>query len=240
MGPSAHPFIVLEGLSGAGKTTIGRLLNERLRGSFYVTPPASYRVVRETVDRLGDLRARYRFYLSGLGVASTEIRAMRRRGPVVCDRYVLTTECFHRAAGCGIPYCHLALPLERPTLQVLVVAPERLRLARLDARGLSFNDRWEQTADLHARVLAEYRRHGLLEVTNETQEPGNVVQRILELLRDPTPAEPRLCRTPRANRLALQAVAAPSTAGVVSGSLVRFVIPAAVRETVHKIQRRAT
>lgn len=189
----SHPFIVLEGLSAVGKTTVGQLLSHRLGARFYVTPPEPYRAVRAVIDSASDLRARYLFYVSGLFHASREIRRVRRSRPVVCDRYVLTTECFHRAAGLIIPFCHLTLPLEGPSLHILITAPEPTRNQRLEARGLSFNDRREQGDGLAWRLLAQYRRHALTEIDNGTDTPENAVRRILTLVGDGGTAMPRPC-----------------------------------------------
>ncbi len=189
-----HPFVVLEGLSGSGKTTIGHLLAERLGARFYSTPPEAYRRVRHEIDAARVLPARYLFYLSALFHASREIGELRASGPVVCDRWALTTECFHRAAGLPIPFCHLDLPLEQPTLQVLIVPPEPERIVRLVSRGLSVNDQWERSGHIERRLLAQYRRHNLVEVGNGSLDPADAVQAVLDLLNDKSGKTPRRCR----------------------------------------------
>lgn len=190
----AYPFIVLEGLSGVGKSTIARLLAQRLGGCSYITPPPSYRQDREAIDASTPLPARYLYYLSGLVAASAEIRALRRSGPVVCDRFALTTECFHRAAGLVIPFCHVTLQLERPTLQVLIAVPTEQRVTRLEERGLSFNDRWERADGLEDRMLGDYRRHGLVEISNASPDPADAAHAVLELLRRGRGDRTRACR----------------------------------------------
>jgi thymidylate kinase len=189
-----HPFVALEGLSGSGKTTVGRRLAERLGAHFYVTPPEPYRRVRGEIDAARVLPARYLFYLSALFHASREIGELRASRPVVCDRWALTTECFHRAAGLPIPFCHLDLPLERPTLQVLIVTPEPERIARLVSRGLSMNDEWERADDLEHRLLAQYRCHDLVEVGNGSADPADAAHAVLGLLAEGSARAPRRCR----------------------------------------------
>ncbi|MGI5337347.1 dTMP kinase [Streptomyces sp. CA-181903] len=100
--PTSHdrnhgPFIVLEGVSGIGKSTITALVAERIAASTLHTLPRPHGDWSPTINaRLRPL-PQLAFYLSGLLHASDAIRAYRRHGPVVADRYASSVTACHAA-----------------------------------------------------------------------------------------------------------------------------------------------
>lgn len=68
---AAHPFIVIEGLGGVGKTTVGKILAEKIGGVYIKTPAESFLSARKEIDACADPMARFFFYLS------TVIEALR-------------------------------------------------------------------------------------------------------------------------------------------------------------------
>ncbi|MFF4425840.1 dTMP kinase [Streptomyces sp. NPDC001549] len=81
------PFVVLEGVSAVGKSTLARLLADRLGAMCLHTLPAPHdgwsRTVHAELRRLPALA----FYLSGLLHASDTIRVDLAHRPVIADRY---------------------------------------------------------------------------------------------------------------------------------------------------------
>lgn len=92
-------FIALEGLSGVGKTIVGKMLAKRLGAYFYQTPADSFKAVRKQVDKDITNSSRFLFYLAGVVESANEIEEILMKKSVVCDRYILSTICYHRAAG---------------------------------------------------------------------------------------------------------------------------------------------
>ncbi|MER7784347.1 thymidylate kinase (plasmid) [Streptomyces albidoflavus] len=82
------PFIVLEGVSGIGKTTLATALRDRLSATTLHTLPAPHDSWSVTVHTALRPLPQFAFYLSGLLHASDLIRQARALGPVVADRYV--------------------------------------------------------------------------------------------------------------------------------------------------------
>lgn len=175
-----NQLIVLEGLSGSGKTTIGKLLSKEMKAIFYKTPPPPFDNARELIDRSTDPVTRFFFYLAAVIHASDEITGILENNSVVCDRYILTTTCYHRALGLNVEAPNVSL-LE-PKNTFLITCDDSKRLARLLKRGLSYNDQQEQLLSIENRFLAEYRKHNVTEVDNTYDNPHMAVQTILNLI----------------------------------------------------------
>lgn len=177
-------FIVLEGLSGTGKTIIGKLLAERMGACFYTTPPCPFSQVREEVDKNADNVSRFLFYLASIFYASREISKILIDKSIVCDRYILTTLCYHRAIGVAtdIPKSFYRL-LVNPGYTFLVICEERMRIRRLDVRGLTLNDNIERNLCIDKRFLSEYKKYELEEIDNSDNDPNIAVRKIMNILR---------------------------------------------------------
>ncbi|MFD8378944.1 thymidylate kinase [Streptomyces sp. NPDC059679] len=90
-------LVVLEGVSGIGKSTLAEALTQRLRATGLHTLPLPHSGWSSAVNsRLRSL-PQFAFYLSGVLHASDSIRLGRSLGPVVADRYVSSVIACHAA-----------------------------------------------------------------------------------------------------------------------------------------------
>ncbi|WP_228976685.1 thymidylate kinase [Streptomyces sp. DH12] len=92
-----HPFIVLEGVSGIGKSTLARALAMQLGASSLHTLPRPHADWSKTANSGLRPLPQFAFYLSGALHASDRIRECRAIGPVVADRYISSVIACHAA-----------------------------------------------------------------------------------------------------------------------------------------------
>jgi len=178
-------FIVFEGLSGSGKTTVGRIVADRLGAVFIKTPTSIFSPIRDEVDKKANKMARFLFYLATVVQASEEISSILKEKSVVCDRYLLTTLCWHRAIGVSFPICEpLLSSILQPHHTFLVTCKNKIRLQRLFSRGLSYNDQQERNRQTERRFLNEYMKHGLIKIDNSGDDPRKAADRAIKLLKN--------------------------------------------------------
>ncbi|MEV7679461.1 thymidylate kinase [Streptomyces sp. NPDC088341] len=92
-----RPVVVLEGVSGIGKTTLADIVTQRLNATSLHTLPLPHSEWSSMANcRLRSL-PQFAFYLSGVLHASDSIRRSRMTGPVVADRYVSSVIACHAA-----------------------------------------------------------------------------------------------------------------------------------------------
>jgi thymidylate kinase len=92
------PFVVLEGVSGIGKSTLAKLLTRRLSGTSVHTLTAPHSDWSAQANERMRALPQFAFYLSGLLHASDRIRAALPLGAVVADRYTPSVTACHAAA----------------------------------------------------------------------------------------------------------------------------------------------
>jgi dTMP kinase len=135
---STPVFVVIEGNDGTGKSSIARLLAERLDAVLLATPPADLRPVRAMIDacyRDHGLSSQL-FYASTVVWVSDTVRALLAQGrSVVVDRYWISTLVYNAQRS-----RHVDLAVVEPHLMpahatVLIVTEEGERRRRITQRG---------------------------------------------------------------------------------------------------------
>ncbi|MFI9080809.1 dTMP kinase [Streptomyces sioyaensis] len=89
--------MVLEGVSGVGKSTLTRLLARRLGATTIHTLPEPHTGLSSVINAQLRPLPQFAFYLSGLLHASDVVREALSAGPVVADRYASSVMACHAA-----------------------------------------------------------------------------------------------------------------------------------------------
>jgi dTMP kinase len=135
-------LVVLEGLEGVGKTTLGSMAAERLELPYIKSPPPELNPVRDFIARTPDAEAGFYFYLAGLYAIQSKITAgISQKGAVIVDRYLASTIAYWDAGESFVPPAHDTDRLLVPDLTILITCDEETRLSRVGSRGFHIFER---------------------------------------------------------------------------------------------------
>ncbi|RZB39283.1 UMP-CMP kinase 2, mitochondrial-like [Asbolus verrucosus] len=144
-----HPLIILEGLDGSGKSTVGKKLASRLHAATGCTPPESIKHIRYLFDDHRELRTAY--YALGNYIAALEVAVVLKKRPVVMDRYWHSTAAYAIAQAThdfpgevdippeGDSFYHWPSDLLKPDSVIFLNVSEGVRIQRLSRRTISTN-----------------------------------------------------------------------------------------------------
>lgn len=184
------PFVVLEGIDGVGKTTVGKALAATLkkRGMptiFLATPPSPFDALAANVIEQCSIASRFFFFLSSLVHASNSIRQSLSSAAVICDRYIYSTIAYHRAFGLQrIPNLD-TLDIRIPDFCFLLsVGNEGVRRNRILARqGSSPADLISiEDAAWRVDVVDQFERFDLISIETDNLTPSEVASTIVDAI----------------------------------------------------------
>lgn len=132
-----YSFIVFEGLDGAGKTTLAKMLASDLDGVYIDTPPPLLQTngIREVMDEEVSLETRFLYYLLANSYVSDEVKKARESRIVICDRYIHSTISIHTLLGVKLHIDINSLGLEQPDISFFIfISDEMERRQRIEGR----------------------------------------------------------------------------------------------------------
>jgi dTMP kinase len=183
--PQPRPFIVLEGLSCVGKSTIAPLLAQALDAVLVPTLVAEFERVRKRVDEGCSASARLHFWMMANYTVAGQVRRLLGEGrAVVLESYFHRSLATHAAIGVSdLPNVDWACAVQ-PDITVLLTLDELVRQHRLRERartgGLS---RWagieEGNVDQARRM---YESFGLTTLDTTGKTPRQVVCDVVSLV----------------------------------------------------------
>ncbi|MBI4592094.1 AAA family ATPase [Candidatus Uhrbacteria bacterium] len=140
--PYPFKFVVIEGIDGVGKTTLTKLLverlNERSRAVRFEDVP--FQNPTSTLKRGiedGDQEISFFTYVLSALHKDRHLRQLLQTQHVIADRWFPSVLAHHEARGVDTQVLNLdRLPLIAPDHLFLLTAQESVRRARLEARGI--------------------------------------------------------------------------------------------------------
>lgn len=156
-----YPIIALEGIDGAGKTTISQKLAEEIDGIYIQTPPSDYKAIRDFFEiPLRPIISRFFFYIGSLWESWEEIQLAAKTKPVIIDRYILSTKIYHKALASekrehidAILSVFEDITPPEPNLNIYLNCSSKVSMLRLKRRKqVSFDTNIEHNRSLQLKI----------------------------------------------------------------------------------------
>jgi len=183
---NGNKFIALEGIDGSGKTTVCQQLCKKNDAEMYKAPPFPFSDFRDLVDKCVNTKSRFYFYLSSVIHASSEIVELLKHKNVVCDRYILSTLCYHRAADSFFKsFDEINIDILQPDFTFYLDADYDVRMKRIAYRE-NVENVDAVNNDLHdkkfqEKVELEFSRYKkLIWINTNSISPEDVADKILK------------------------------------------------------------
>lgn len=180
-------FIVLEGLSAVGKSTVAPLLARSLDAEVMTTLVSEFEHLRKAVDERQLVMPRLHFWMMTNYAASEEIRHTLAQGrDVVVESYFHRTLATHAAMGVTkLPEVDWDRALT-PDMAFLLSVDESVRQHRLVERerrnGLSY---WSRIEESNVEITRRtYESFGLISLETNGLDVAGVVQRLTQLVNE--------------------------------------------------------
>lgn len=127
-------FVSIEGIDYVGKTTNAQNVAKAIGGVYFKSPSERFESMREVFNN-GDQTSKFLFYLATLVQGSNDIELLLDISPVVVDRYLFTTICYHAYTGVRVEMIDLKqLPIIKPDLNVCLTTTKEEWLKQSEER----------------------------------------------------------------------------------------------------------
>lgn len=135
------PFIVFEGVDGAGKSEVSTRVAKQLNAIHLESPIGEFRTIRKYVDTSLNDTSRFLFYLASNFDLSEYVRKKRKHEAVICARYFHSTIIGYASRqDINIDDIYKNLPtslenLETPNKTIFLYVNEKAQKDRIQSRG---------------------------------------------------------------------------------------------------------
>ena len=184
--------IAIEGMDGVGKTTVCKLLSEKL-GYIFVTKPLHYLTDSDDTNWPNYIRARdiannsgnrdFSAWFYGLGNIFTYEKFKDKN--IVTDRHILSNYCWSGSMSNMDIYDLIIKKIGKPTLTVILYASADTLKKRLMKRDINDHDlkRLNHTEIVYEKMISfcELKHFPYIIITTDNLTPEQIVNRIIEV-----------------------------------------------------------
>ena len=191
------PFIVFEGVDGAGKSEVSARVSEKLGAVHLESPTGSFREIRQEVDDQLPDKGRLFFYMASNFHLSRQVETQRENNTVICSRYFHSTFIGYAARN-QIPindiyesFHYSPCDFILPNLTIFLYVSEEVQRSRIQSRSSSDNSRLDNLSisddEYRKRLFANYvcvaEREGWVRIDASLPSVDDVVESCIRTIK---------------------------------------------------------
>lgn len=176
-----NKLIVIEGISGVGKTSIAKALSKEISAIYIKTPIEPLDTIRSEVDSVFSNESKALYYLSSIVELSSRIDEMLKHSSVVIDKYIYSSMVYPKINGIDFEIPSW-LNIRKPDFAFLITLNENIRIERLIQRGSDLNINKHIDKEKVQKIMDIYSNLGLIEISNN-ENIEDTISNILEKIK---------------------------------------------------------
>lgn len=129
-------LITIEGVDGVGKSTITKMLSDRIEAIAIQTPSKNLIKQRELIEDSNNRKEKFNFYINSIIHQQEEIKNLLLLSSVVCDRYTHSTFAYQWPVDKDLPVSinNFSQKIRKPDYSFLLIADMKERNERIKTR----------------------------------------------------------------------------------------------------------
>jgi thymidylate kinase len=176
-------FISIDGVSGVGKTTIGKMLAGRSLFQYHKSPSGPFAKLQRELEARTNAIESYCFYRFAVQYDSWQIENQLTNSNVVCDRYIASTYAYHVTRDQRVRDIHDERGLIIPHYAFCLSARRDVRAERLRSRSRPGDEfKLQKNDSFMDRVAETFLTLKLIHIDTSDLSPQAVVEHLLHYI----------------------------------------------------------
>lgn len=189
-----NKLIVFEGIDGVGKTTLSKLLQNKLvkqgfkavRYEDVEEKNSGFNQIKPFIKTQTPIDSSLLFYTSSAIYKSQQIEKLLKYNWVICDRYIFSTLAHHKIRNADmslIPNIK-KMPIRLPDFLFLIKTNDDIRMKRIKTRSNNndYDFKIKTNKNLTEKMEKEFEKFKPIIIDNSYSTPTNIIEKIYKIM----------------------------------------------------------
>ncbi len=189
-----NKLIIFEGIDGVGKTTLSKLLQNKLVKLGFKTvryedieeKNSGFNQIKPFIKKNTPIDSSLLFYIASAIYKSRQIEKLLKHNWIICDRYIYSTFAYHKIRNANMSLIPdiKRMPIRLPDFLFLIKVNDDIRLKRTKARSdnNAYDFKIKTNRNLIGKMEKELEKFKPIIINNSYSTPINVVENIYQII----------------------------------------------------------
>ena len=189
-----NKLIIFEGIDGVGKTTLSKLLQNKLEKLGFKTvryedieeKNSGFNQIKPFIKTQVPIDSSLLFYIASAIYKSQQIKELLKHNWVICDRYIYSTFAYHKIRNANMSFIPdmKRIPIRLPDFLFLIKVNDAIRLKRTKARSdnNAYDFKIKTSSNLIGKMEKELEEFKPIIIDNSYSTPTDIIKEICEIV----------------------------------------------------------